>query len=360
MAIVKLISKMRGIRYRPRIRDIDGQWMKTHTWERLADAKKQERELLAAKDRGTYRRSRFKPLPFDEAAREWIADIGHRELSLSYTLRIEQYIKNHLVPYFGSWDIKEIRPSNIASLIDKLKRKGLTANTINSVVKSLKAMFNFHIEEENLLCNPVKKKCLIKQNNVSKEEIVWTPEEAERFMTYTDQKYQATKRWAYLVYKIATNTGMRRGEIFALELTDFDFKNSRIRVNKSLCARSLKIKPPKNGRTRYPPLSPGLALEVRKYAMMMKRRGPLFVDYQGRYYSFHTFRNCHWVKDVAEAEVPRTKFHNLRRFFIRESLRKGVREAELRKIVGHGSRDMIDLYMSQLEDMKEVAQLVNF
>lgn len=360
MAITKTKSKSKGIRYKVKIRDIGGRWMKTRTWERLVDAKKEERELLATRDSGAYRQSKFTPIPFHEAANVWLGDIEQRELSVSYALRIKQYIKNHLTPYFGTKDIKELRPSNITALISWLKRKNLTSNTINSVIKGLKAMFNFHIEEENLFTNPVKKKALLKLNRVQKEPIVWTPAEAERFLAHADQKYSDKKRWVYLIYKIAFNTGMRFGEIMSLELDDFDFKNSRIRVNKSLCYKSRRVKTPKNGKTRYPPLSPSLASEARQYALRFGKRDSLFTDNKGQYFSNHTFRNCHYLKDVSEADVAKTKFHNIRRFFMRESLKKGVREAELRKIVGHGSREMIDLYMSQLEDMSEVARLVNF
>lgn len=360
MAIQRLQSKQNGLRYRPLVRNFDGSWMKSHTWDRLIDAQKEERELLTARDSGKYRKSMFEALPFKKAGETWLQSLRSRDLSCSYVLRAEQYVVNHLNPVFGKMDIKEIRPSHVASLIAKLRAKKLTADTINSIVKSLKALFSFHAEEENVLTNPVKKKHIIRDNEVQKDEVVWTPEEAGKLLAYADEKYTGDKRWVYLMYKIPLNTGMRQGEILALSWEDIDFKNSRLRVNKSYCSKSRRPKPPKNGKTRYPPLSPSLARDIREYAMQMKRRGPLFKREDGQYESVHTLRNRHWLKDIEALGLRHMKYHNTRRFFIRESIRKGVREAELRKIVGHGSQAMIDLYMNMLEDMKDLAELVNF
>jgi len=338
------------------VRDHLGQWMKSRTWDRKIDAEAEERELLEARDKGVYRRERYAPLSFHDASQAWFADLERRECSVGYMGRVAGNLRLHLVPYLGKMDIKGIVPSDISSLVKKLLDNGVRPKTVNGALKDAKTMFNFHVEEDNIISNPVKKKHKVKILEEENVEIVWTQEEAERFLEYADKKYEGEKRWPYLMYKIALNAGLRYGEIIALEREDFDFENSRIRISKSYNQKLGGIVTPKSGRARYAPLSPELADEIRQYYITS---GPLFYNRKkGRYQSYNTFRSIHYLKDIEQAGVRKTKFHNCRRFFVMNFLMGGGVEAQLRKIVGHASRQMTDLYNPQIEDMSEIGKMV--
>ena len=359
MTVVRTKSKKKGYRYKPMVKDANGRWMRSHTWDRIIDAKREERVMMEAKDKGLYCTSQYRPLPFHEAANMWLEDVERRHCSYGYHKNVSRIIEHHLNPYIGKRDLREIRPSNVTDIVSKLQKKNMNPKALNDVVKTLKAIYNYHIEEENILYNPVKKKHRVKEVRPEDKEVVWTKDEAQKFLAYADKKYSDKKRWVFLAYKIALNTGMRLGEIWALDKADFEFENNRIRISKSFDNRTTTLKPPKNGKTRFAPLSPCLATEVRLYVINAKKFGPLFTETKGSYQSQNTFRNIHWLKDTVEAGVPYTKFHNCRRFFICNYLESGGTEADLRKIVGHGSVRMTDHYMVQRDKLEDISKLVN-
>lgn len=356
MAIKVMTSKHKGTRYKPLVKDLNGRMMRSHTYDRRIDAEKEERELLAARDRGAA--NPFAPLPLSKATEAWIKDAEHR-CGAGQMKKIRLNTKNFFLPFFGDVDIKKLRPSHIAEFVAHLDKKALAAETINGIIRSLKAMFNFHLEDDNILTNPVKRKHRSRKIEVDKEHVVWTKEEATRFLEHADRKYQCDTRWAYLFYKIALNTGMRYGEIAAIEKSDFDFDSGRIRISKAMDSLTDKIKTPKNGKTRYAPLSPKLAEEVREYMIERQIFGPLFVDKNGERLKYFNFRKTHYLKDVREAGVRKTKFHNLRRWYVTNFVENGGNEAQLRKIVGHGSVQMTDLYTARPSDLRKAAEVIN-
>lgn len=355
MAVVRTKSLKKGYRYKPMVKDAKGAWMRSHTWGRIIDARREESELMRLKDSGA-KANTLAPLPFSEAATMWMEDC-ERRVSKQRRDSVEQFVRNHFLPFFGDRNIKRIKPSDIVEFISVLKDKELAAESINSILRALKAMFNFHIEENNIAMNPIKRKHRVLDNN-TKPIIVWTVEEVSKFLEYADKRYQNEDRWMYIYYKIALNTGMRLGEIAALDKADIEYENSRIRVSKSFCASTKEIKAPKNGKTRYAPLPQKLAEEIRQYIIDYRIFGALFLDVHGSYRSTNTIEK-RYKRDNEASGVRKTKFHNMRRFFITHYGERGGTEAQLRKIVGHGSVQMTDLYTVQREKLDDISRLVN-
>jgi len=152
---------------------------------------------------------------------------------------------------------------------------------------------------------------------------------------------------------------MRFCEALALEKADFDFENNRIRINKSFCSYAKNIKLPKNNTTRFAPLSPILAEELKDYFVKNQTFGSLFKNGNDKHHSYDKIRHGHYLGDVKAAGVRFCNLHNLRRFFITQYVENGGGEAQLRKIVGHASESMTDLYLVQPENLGKVASIVN-
>gem|GEM_PF-4091158 len=313
--------------------------------------------MLLARDRGI--EDTLAPLPFDKAAEKWLEDCERRQLTLGRLKNLKRAVHKYFVPFFKKRDIKIIKPSNVSAFLYKLDQTKLSAHSVNTAIRTLKAMFNFHLEEDNILRNPVKRKHKSAKVHTKPDEIVWTPEEAKAFLDHANRKYRGEKRWVYLIYKIAMNTGMRQGEVIALEKGDVDFDNHRIRVNKFFDYRSKSLKSTKTGKPRYVPLSPKLAEEIREYVIELQMFGSLFVDKNGDHRSQSTLRNIHYLRDIEESGVRKTKFHNMRRYFNTVFIENGGREPQLRQITGHSSLLMTDLYTARRDDMSNLAKLVN-
>lgn len=350
-----MTSKTRGFRYKAMV-PIGNKFMRSHTWDRLVDAQKEERELLKARDEGQSV-DFLSPLPFDKAFSQWHEDCRRRRCSIAYLELIRQQFKSHLSPFFSNRNLKKIKPSDIGGFVEYMGKKNLSNQTVNGILVGLKSCFNFHLEENNLAFNPVKKKHKLPEI-LRNQKPVWTKEEVERFVTFVGKKYQGEKRWPYIFYKIGLNSGMRFGEILVLQKSDFDFENSRIVVSKSFCSASGQIKAPKNNQIRYATLPPQLAEEVKRYIVDGQIFGPLFTKPNGEYQNLSTFRR-YYLDDMKVAGVRITKFHNFRRFFVTAFIERGGHEAHLRKLVGHASEEMTDTYTVLRDDLGPVATIVN-
>ncbi len=355
MSIRRTVAK-KGFRYKAMVWDqsIDA-FMRSPTRDRRIDAERDERELIQARDAGSGNKM-FTPMPFDQRIWVWHQDIVNRDCSFAHVETVKQQINGHLLPFFGTRDIKGIKPSDISSFAAHMQTKKLSNVTINGALTALRSFFAFEQEESNIDQNPVKRKHRLPETVKAKP--IWTKEEAEKFLTHTDAKHQGDDRWVHLFYKIALNTGARLGEIVALTKSDFDFENNRVIISKAYCNFSDKIKLPKNNKVRYAPMSPQLAAEMRDYFISHKVFGPLFMKPNGKYRSYISVRK-RFLTNMKEAGVKPICFHSMRRYFVSSYIQNGGNPSQLRKIVGHADAEMTNLYFTMGDNLGEIASIVN-
>lgn len=171
-----------------------------------------------------------------------------------------------------------------------------------------------------------------------------------------------------LFYTLALGAGMRRGEIMALQLSDFDFEHGLIHIDRSMTERSInpgvkpglqtEIKPgTKNGKTRVTKLT-GLVKEaLEEYLKVFKpidwidpSTGKtwqlLFTNPKtGKPYTLSTM-SCEWrrVRDkwFAQGEIKeKTTLHNLRGSFITYMLiHEHVDRLLVARMVGHENPEL--------------------
>lgn len=355
MSIDRYLSKTKGWRYKAMVEYAPNKFMRSPTQDRRIDAERDERELIQARDSGLGNKM-FVPLPFNSRIWVWHQDIVNRGCSFAHVETVRMQIDKHLLPFFGTRDIKGIKPSDISSFVAHMQTKKLSSVTINGTLTALRSFFAFEQEENNINQNPVKRKHRLPE--IVKAKPIWTKAEAEKFLSYTDTKHQGDDRWVYLFYKIALNTGMRLGEIVALTKSDFDFENNRVIVSKAYCNFSNTIKLPKNNEVRYTPLSPQLASEMRDYFISHKVFGPLFMKPNGQYRSYISVRK-RFLTNMKEAGVKRVCFHSMRRYFVSSYIQNGGNPSQLRKIVGHADAEMTNLYFTMGDNLGEIASIVN-
>ena len=111
---------------------------------------------------------------------------------------------------------------------NKIKKKGFSDSYLNTIHGQLSAIFNYATKIYHLPYNPCKaaggmgKK---KSGNMG----IWTPDEMERFLEAVSGK-PAVKYAFFLLYW----TGIRLGELLALNIGDIDFDNKTLSISKSL------------------------------------------------------------------------------------------------------------------------------
>jgi integrase len=114
----------------------------------------------------------------------------------------------------------------------KLQKDGRGYSTITSVRGVVKPAFQMACDEDILRKNPFAFSLAGVVVNDTKKREALTPEEQEIFMTFV--KEDSHYRCYYDEFNVLLGTGMRVSEFCGLTLSDLDFENRKIRVEKQL------------------------------------------------------------------------------------------------------------------------------
>lgn len=152
----------------------------------------------------------------------------------SNTIRQYRYIYEHNInPYIGRTKLMDVTKFMVTDLLNILKDKGYQWESLNKVKMLLTDMFERAIEDEFAIRNPAKGA----RNPRNK------PQNQIKALSQDDQDsfFQCSSGTFYdNLFRVAINTGLRPGELFALTEDDIDFKSSEIRVTKTLLYQKLE------------------------------------------------------------------------------------------------------------------------
>lgn len=144
--------------------------------------------------------------------------------------RIKQYIE----PYFKKIEIQKITLQMINAFYTKLAGK-ISAHTVHKVHAIINNSMKFAVRDGLISHNPATNALLPKFITKPKESL--PPEDITKLIQAA-KEYQAkpttiTKN-AYPLISLAVNTGMRRGELAALQWKDVDLDNNTITIKHSI------------------------------------------------------------------------------------------------------------------------------
>ena len=277
----------------------------------------------------------------------------HCEINCKETTRMlyNNYIKVHLQE-FKNKIARNISKKDIHNLIIEIKNKGVTNKTINGIITFVIAVLNYSVEMDLLKGYIVPK---IKKLVQVKPEI--------HFLNETQMKVfleiAKTDRF-YAFFATALYTGMRRGELLALEWSDIDFKNSQLKVNKQLYKGITQ--PTKTNKERIIDIPLNLLDILRKekqecnlltkYVFHGLKGQPIHPYYMEEKH-FHPIINaCNKILDE-ENQIRKFRFHDLRHTYATYLLSNGVPVKYVQKQLGHASAKMtLDVYASVMPGVK--------
>jgi len=226
-----------------------------------------------------------------------------------------------------------------------MQEKGLTARGQQKVRSMVNTVFNYGLDERLIAKQiPSPMSALSFEDKSEKVPDILNLTEIKRLLECAKE----LKNPWYPIWAMALLTGMRNGELFALEWIDVDFDNSLIRVSKSYDNRLDIVKTTKAGYWRNIPISSQLKellvelksnLKYRENIVHKKyilpRSGNWSKGYQAR--ELRLFLKSIGIKDV--------KFHALRACFATQLLSKNVPPAIVMKICGWKNLKTMEYYV---------------
>ena len=151
-----------------------------------------------------------------------------------HTYNQKQYVINKkLLPYFGKLPISEITPAAIRKWQNELiayrdeDDKPYSETYLRTINNQLSAIMNYAVRYYSLKENPCRKAGSIGKSHADEMQF-WTTDEFKKFLEKISNKPQSRAGFLVLYY-----TGIRIGELLALEYTDIDFKAKKLVINKS-------------------------------------------------------------------------------------------------------------------------------
>lgn len=205
-----------------------------------------------------------------------------------------------------NFQAKKITGREINKLIIDWKNGNMKNKSINNLLGFLTACFNYAIENKLISENPITKK----HKQQRKHEKIQYLSETEMYMfKQVIKDYPKNKRLALL---LDLHTGLRIGELMALEWADIDFKNKTLNVNKQYYQRKLTT-PKTLDSVRKIDLDDVILKELAEYKSSLKVLHKLiFCNDTGGYWDRGKFIDNYFKKAVKQIGHPDFSFHSLR------------------------------------------------
>lgn len=223
----------------------DGRWVAKYKSEEMlkpcvlygkteTEVKRKLREFKKEAALGVVERKRMRFAPYAE---RWFYTFKQHSVESSTFDRYESIYLNHIKPVFGSKQLSAIRGIEIQKLLIS-KSDEFSYNLVKKMRLIFAEIFDYARSEGDIAKNPMRnvkmpKKALFKPEReiVSLEDAEVREIERVAELTYLNGTPLITHANA-LVFLI--HTGLRCGELQALEWSDIDFQNKTVTINKSL------------------------------------------------------------------------------------------------------------------------------
>lgn len=295
--------------------------------------------------------------------RDWLNEWLENEISHTAKPKtIESYqaiIEQRLIPRFGEWEMDEITPLDVQRYISELSKegnlitnKGLSANTIKIIIAiiqgSLQSAYRLGVLREYTMHR-------LKRPKTKEKSIFCFSQQEQKII---EKAVLGDKRDKMIGILLCLYTGIRIGELLALEWGDIDFKNAELTVNKTChdgkgvdgeyCRVINAPKTQTSKRTIPVPrqLLPVLRAKQRKsvckYCIADGEKPPSVRAYQR---SFELL--------LKKLNLPHRGFHALRHTFATRAIECGIDVKTLSEILGHKNSSItLNCYAHSLMDHK--------
>lgn len=266
---------------------------------------------------------RYNPIhkPFILVADAYFNHVEQTKRTSTYISYLGVYNKN-IKPFFEKYNIDDINVVMLNNWKQETQKKGFAKNYLNKLYNILNSIFQFACSNYGITYNPVQLsgKFEVADDAVKKDSDKLryiTLEDFNKFLSVIDD---ITWRTFFITLFY---TGMRKAEIQALKITDIDFDNNEIIVDKTLSQsyNGYKITKTKNSINRKIKMSATLRKQLEEYVDHIKS----YTDYSNKWFLFGCSRY-----------MPRTTIDRYKNYYFK--LYNSTHEDKIKEISIHEFR----------------------
>lgn len=292
----------------------------------------------------------------------WYQTYKKASLQPNTQMSYERRIYQHIIPALGQFQLDKLTTGDIQGFYADLKKngrllrtelygEGLSDQTVRGIHTTLHAALDKAVEEKLIFRNPADS-CKLPPAK-SREMKVLAPEEIQRLLI------QAREDGCYELLLLELATGLRRGEILALQWDDLNFRTGALRVERQVhrVKGELVVSPPKTKAGNRTVLLPAPILKVLKAYQKTVHSRWMFPSPVKEDSPMDPAAVRKRLQTVLErAECRRLRFHDLRHTFATASLEHGMDIKTLSTIIGHvSSTTTLNTYTHVTDAMRQSA-----
>lgn len=296
--------------------------------------------------------------------KHWYQNYKKPNLRPNTQMSYERRIYQHIVPALGSIQLDKLTSNDIQQFYAKLKQsgrlirtelygEGLSDQTVRGIHTTLHTALDKAVTEKLILRNP-SDACRLPSAK-AREMQVLSPEEIQRLLI------QAKEDGCYELLLLELASGLRRGEICALQWDDLNLRTGELRIERQVhrVNGELTVSPPKTNASNRSIILPTPILNVLK----------IYKEATSSRWIFPSPVNEDSPRDPAavrkrlqtvleRAECKKVRFHDLRHTFATASLEHGMDVKTLSTIIGHvSSSTTLNVYAHVTDEMRRTAAL---
>ena len=289
----------------------------------------------------------------------WLTECAEPSVRPSTFRGYRAYVRDKIAPYLGEKEIRKVTVDDIQNLYRKLKKEGgaeggpLSGASVRRIHGVLHQALKVAADRHLIVKNPTDNVTLPKREPSPRT--ILNDEQLERFM----EAIRQDRRWHDFFY-LEITTGLRRGELCGLMWSDFDEKKGTLSIRRTLHGKEgggYYVGDTKTGTGRriikLPPSTVQLLTE-RKRAAISQWIFPNPIHPEDPVMPNSGYNRM--KKLLAEAGLPRMRFHDLRHTFATHALTSGVDAKTLSGILGHTQASFtLDTYTHVTGDMQQRA-----
>ena len=301
-------------------------------------------------------------MPFGEWMEFWYENYSKPMLRPSSQRSYEDFIRLYIRPKLGSVPLNKLTMNDLQRFFNWMRKDGrtlhretrgggLSDNMVRNCHSLCRRALEKAVAERLIVKNPIEE---CKAPPIRRKEMhLLSREELQKLLI------QAQAEGYYEVFLLELTTGLRVGELMALQWDDLNLNTGELRIERQVyqIKGELLIQPPKNKASiRTVILPPAVVTELKKYKQTVFSRWMFPSPKKEDAPIAPSVVSHRLTKILKHAGCKKVRFHDLRHVFATNALEHGMDVKTLSTVIGHvSSATRLNVYAHVTDDMQRQA-----